>query len=245
MGCLAAFLILTAGPARAGDDAKQEAKARYTSGQSHYNLNEFQEALQDFKEAYRLFPDPAFLFNAAQCERQLGHLEEAIQFYRSYLRNKPKAPNRQEVQRRIEELQATLDARKSAAPSAAVEPPAPAPAAAEPPAPVAAPAASSRAPGVVPASAAAPEAPPPPVPPSSGIAASAESTANAEARVDVDLVSAPPLPVPSNEPAFYQRWWFWTGVALLATGIGVGVYAATAAGGSNAPTSHLGTKAVF
>ncbi len=68
---LAALLLATAGPVWA-EDPKQEAKARYTTGQSHYNLNEFKEALQDFKEAYRLFPDPVFLFNVAQCERQLG-----------------------------------------------------------------------------------------------------------------------------------------------------------------------------
>ena len=59
---LAILSLAIAGPAWA-DDPKQEAKARYTTGQSHYNLNEFQEALQDFKEAYRLFPDPVFLFN--------------------------------------------------------------------------------------------------------------------------------------------------------------------------------------
>ena len=59
---LAILSLAIAGPAWA-DDPKQEAKARYTTGQSHYNLNEFQESLQDFKEAYRLFPDPVFLFN--------------------------------------------------------------------------------------------------------------------------------------------------------------------------------------
>jgi len=70
--------------------------------------------LQDYKEAYRLFPDPVFLFNVGQCERQLGNPEEAIRFYRSYLRNKPKAPNRQEVVRRIDEMQTAIDAKKSA-----------------------------------------------------------------------------------------------------------------------------------
>jgi hypothetical protein len=35
--------------------AKAEAKARFIAGQSHYNLNEFAEALVEFKEAYRLW----------------------------------------------------------------------------------------------------------------------------------------------------------------------------------------------
>jgi hypothetical protein len=38
---LAVLVLASAGPAWA-DDPKQEAKARYTTGQSHYNLNEFQ-----------------------------------------------------------------------------------------------------------------------------------------------------------------------------------------------------------
>ena len=122
---LTTLVLAIAGPASA-DDPKQEAKARYTTAQSHYNLNEFQEALQDFKEAYRLFPDAVFLFNGAQCERQLGNLDEAIKFYRSYLRNKPKAPNRQEVVRRIDEMQSAIDAKKAAAekPSLKLLPPA-------------------------------------------------------------------------------------------------------------------------
>ena len=104
-------------------DAKQEAKARFVSGQSHYNLNEFTPALDDFKEAYRLLPDPVFLYNLGQCERQLGHLEEAIRFYRSFLREQPKAPNRQDVVHKIDEMEATLrvkqaEADKNVAPSA-------------------------------------------------------------------------------------------------------------------------------
>jgi tetratricopeptide (TPR) repeat protein len=54
-------------------DARTQAKALYQSGMAHYNLNEIREALKDFKEAYRLFPqEPVFLFNIAQCHRRLG-----------------------------------------------------------------------------------------------------------------------------------------------------------------------------
>src|SRR6516164_1230338 len=115
------------------------------SGQSHYNLNEFAEALQDFKEAYRLHPDPAFLFNIAQYERQLGDLDEAIKFYRSYLRNKPDATNAKEVQKKIDELKGLSDAKRKSkesapagvtAPSTSPPPPDASHAVAPPPAPV-------------------------------------------------------------------------------------------------------------
>jgi tetratricopeptide (TPR) repeat protein len=100
-------------PAARADDAVT-AKARYESGVRHYDLSEWEPALLDFKEAYRNKPDPAFLYNIAQCHRKLGHTEEAITFYRSYLRRAPDAKNREEVERRIGELE-----RESAAVSAA------------------------------------------------------------------------------------------------------------------------------
>jgi len=237
-------LVLATGLVWARDDPKQEAKSRYSTGQSHYNLNEFQEALQDFKEAYRLYPDPAFLFNAAQCERQLGHQEEAIQFYRSYLRNAPKAPNRQEVEHRIEELQAALEARKNAAPTATAPP-------ASPPEP-----ATGPPPGTPPVSPAAvglpadakPAEPAPAVLPAVAnpeVAGAVLPAASAPAETRPDLASTPSSSPTHDGSAFYQRWWFWTGVAAVAAGIGVGTYVLTSGNSSQAPSSQLGTKNVF
>jgi tetratricopeptide (TPR) repeat protein len=260
--CEMVVLVLASGVVWAREDPKQEAKARYSTGQSHYNLNEFQEALREFKEAYRLFPDPAFLFNAAQCERQLGHQEEAIQFYRSYLRNAPKAANRQEVEHRIEELQTAMEAAKKAAPpAAAVEPSTatPTPAANPPvvPAPDSTPAPALPAAAVPEPTPTAPPAAPttPPaataVPvgsqaqPASAAAGVATPPASESSETRADLVSSPARSAEAEEPAFYQRWWFWTGVAVVAAGIGVGVYALTAGGSSQAPGSQLGTKNVF
>jgi tetratricopeptide (TPR) repeat protein len=262
---LAILLLAIAGPAWA-DDPKQEAKARYTTGQSHYNLNEFQEALQDFKEAYRLFPDPVFLFNVAQCERQLGNQDEAIKFYRSYLRNKPKAPNRQEVERRIDEMQAAIDAKKVAAekPSLALVPPAPGdeshvsapvpPATATPqnvaaplptPAPAVAPETAPTAPAPLPAALS-----PAPTPPLSVLPATFEPAASGHTQTEnsgphTDLLAQTSIPAPAASPAFYQRWWFWTGAAVVLAGVGVGVYAIMSRGGNGAPSAKLGTQAVF
>jgi hypothetical protein len=41
--------------------AKQDAKAHFEAGQTHYNLNEYVEALGEFKAACRPLPDPVFL----------------------------------------------------------------------------------------------------------------------------------------------------------------------------------------
>lgn len=93
----------------AGDDATV-AKEHYETGVRHFDLSEFEQALVDFKEAYRNKPDPVFLYNIGQCHRKLGHLDDAITFYQTYLRRAPDAKNRQEVERRIGELESLRDA---------------------------------------------------------------------------------------------------------------------------------------
>jgi tetratricopeptide (TPR) repeat protein len=113
------ILILVAQYARptlaAPADPKKEAMSHFLEGQKHYNLSEFSDALVEFKAAYRIQTDPILLYNIGQCERQLGHLEEAIRFYRNYLREQSKAPNREEVERRIDELEGLLKAREAEA----------------------------------------------------------------------------------------------------------------------------------
>ena len=98
----------------------RDARAHYEQAVAHYNLDEFAPALAEFREAYRLKPDPSFLFNIAQCHRKLGEIDAALDFYRKYLRNLPNAPNRADIERMIAELRA----RQASAP-AATPPPAP------------------------------------------------------------------------------------------------------------------------
>lgn len=92
------------------DDDATIAKAHYATGVRHFDLSEFDAALTEFKEAYRNKPDPVFLYNIGQCHRRLGHTEDAITFYQTYLRKAPDAKNRDEVERRIKELESLRDA---------------------------------------------------------------------------------------------------------------------------------------
>src|SRR5689334_16732332 len=79
----------------------KHAKQLYDEGLKHYNVGEYREALQSFKDAYFIKPDPTLLFNMAQSYRQLGDSESAARQYRTYLREVPNAPNRAEVERLI------------------------------------------------------------------------------------------------------------------------------------------------
>jgi tetratricopeptide (TPR) repeat protein len=247
---LVVLLITTgAGPSLAGApgprlakdsdrEAKQEAKARFSTGLSHYNLNEFDQALREFKEAYRLYPDPVFLYNLGQCERQLGHNEEAIRFYRSYLREQQKAPNREDVLNKIAELEAAL---KNAPP----EPEKPAAVAPMTPPPTTTP------PAPRPDSTAATTPPPsqpeatqelPATPPVNSEVATGSET-DTPAGVDLTATSEPQSE--ATPQPIYKRWWFWTAAAAVVVGASIGIYAAASGDGPTAPSSDLGSQKVF
>jgi tetratricopeptide (TPR) repeat protein len=109
-------MVGRAGSARAEDVGA--ARAAFERGTKAYNLAEYSRALDAYKEAYNLKADPALLFNIAQCHRLLGHADEAIALYRSYLREAPDAKNRTDVEKRIEDLQAQQSIGAAATPVA-------------------------------------------------------------------------------------------------------------------------------
>lgn len=74
------------------EEAREQARAKFAEGTLSYDLGEFETALKAFSEAYRLAPLPGFLFNVAQCHRQLGNASRAAFFYRRYLALSPEEP---------------------------------------------------------------------------------------------------------------------------------------------------------
>ncbi len=108
--------IATMAPSAAAED-KAAARQAYAEGSKYYDLGQYTEALEAFKRAYWNYETPPFLYNMAQCHRALGHKREAIELYRSYLRKASDAPNREEVQRIVAELNAALEKEKNTSPT--------------------------------------------------------------------------------------------------------------------------------
>ena len=117
------LLLFFASTAHAEDRAK--ARAAFRLGSQHYSLGEYQDALVAFKEAYRNYEDPSFLFNIAQCERQLDQRTDAIRAYRMYLVNAPDAAQPRGGARLIARLEHELAEERAtkAAPPPGVQPP--------------------------------------------------------------------------------------------------------------------------
>jgi len=120
ISCLADALAVPARaiaqPAPADATVEARARALYDEGDRLYNLAEYEQAIERFKEAYKLLPEPLFLYNIAQAYRQKGDCASARTFYRNYLRAAPEAENRAKVEQRIAEME-------SCAPPAPPEPP--------------------------------------------------------------------------------------------------------------------------
>jgi len=140
LGVLLAFVLLAAsGTARAAplDDEKQ-AHVLYDRAEKSFDLGKFSDALADYQSAYEAKPLPGFLFNIAQCYRNLGKFERARFFFRRYLALEPHAPNRWRVEELIAEMSKQLE-EQAPPPAPAVEPrpveeaPPPASASAAPP----------------------------------------------------------------------------------------------------------------
>jgi tetratricopeptide (TPR) repeat protein len=125
LAALVATLTFTTNTQAADGVAK--VRALYESGMAHYNLSEFDKALVDFKEGYRLKHDPAFLFNIGQCQRQLGDPAGAALTYRAYLRESPDAPNRAEVQKLVDAMDRAVAEQRAHQPPMGVTPPVEAP----------------------------------------------------------------------------------------------------------------------
>ncbi|MDP3233784.1 MAG: hypothetical protein Q8N26_13470 [Myxococcales bacterium] len=87
-------LVAQAQPKAKVETDEQKARVLFADGQKAYDVGEFERALTLYSEAYKLKTLPGFLFNIAQCHRQLGNFERASFFFGRFIDNsKPAAPN--------------------------------------------------------------------------------------------------------------------------------------------------------
>ncbi len=81
------------------------ARAHFDKGRTFFEVDEYRKAIAEFKAAHIEKPDPAFLYNIAECYRRLGEVAEALQFYRRFLATAaPDDKTRPVVEQRIADL---------------------------------------------------------------------------------------------------------------------------------------------
>lgn len=195
----------------AGKDAEKEARRLFQSAELSFNVGKFAEALADYQAAYEAKPLPGFLFNIAQCYRNMGDYERARFFFRRYLSLDPRSPNRRRVEALTDEMTRKLQESptpKAEPPKADTKPPESKPS--EPPP------ASTASPGLI-DSAKGPDAVAPPPVSLAAVPPPAESAAPGAL-----VVAAPPGPTP-----VWKRWWFWTAAGVVLVGGTVAAFVLT------------------
>ena len=84
----------------------EDATALEASGNKHFQLAEYDAAIADFKEAFRISDAPGYLYNIAQAYRLKNDCRSAATFYKNYLRRMPDAANAAKVRERVTEMEA-------------------------------------------------------------------------------------------------------------------------------------------
>ena len=111
LGCLGAPGVAQA---QSDSEKRQQAKEHYEMANRFYDVGKYGDAINEYEKAYLLVEDPALLFNIGQAYRLGDHLEDAIRSYKNYLRRRPDASNRADVEKKIADLERTLDERRRA-----------------------------------------------------------------------------------------------------------------------------------
>lgn len=123
-------LVLVAVPAaQAQDDATgdqagldEEARSLFEAGRTAFAAGRFDAALTRFRDAYELSGRPELLYNIGSAADRLRRDAEALEAFRGYLAARPNAPNRLEVESRIDVLADAVATAADARPQTTEEP---------------------------------------------------------------------------------------------------------------------------
>jgi tetratricopeptide (TPR) repeat protein len=185
--------LIAAGAARAAKDPREaQAHVQYNQGLKDYDLGRFKEALDEFSKAYELKALPGFLFNIAQCHRQMHNWERAAFFYRRYLDQSPRRPSNEETVKELIAECETQQAQEAEAEKKKAEE-----------------ADEARRIELAKAETERTEKE----------AAAKREEADRQIAAAAAAALQPTLvePLPPPKP-LYKRWWFWTGVSVVAAG---------------------------
>jgi tetratricopeptide (TPR) repeat protein len=114
-----ALLVLFSSGARAETFNLEAAKSHFAAAKAYYDEARYDEALREFREAYRLSKKPALLFNIALCDEKQKRYEAAAASLRLYLKLDPKAEDRVGIERKIADLDVLVQQPPSPPPEAA------------------------------------------------------------------------------------------------------------------------------
>jgi hypothetical protein len=204
-----------ASPAASRQDELRRARQHFEDGKKAFEAKDYPTALKEFRAGYEIEPRPGFLLNMGHAAQKTGDLAAAKELYGRFLQTNPTGEERRVAEASIADIDRKLGTGAAGASSSAPATPS-----------VTAPT-STGATGV------------PTVPP--GESASSLDGAQADGQGSNKAPAPPPAPDPGAGPGpmvvvapplapgpaspvsdetkpIYAKWWFWTGLGVVALG---------------------------
>jgi tetratricopeptide (TPR) repeat protein len=114
VGALTLVAVASAQPPARSPQQLNLARELYQKATRHYELGEYNRAIDEYKRAYEISAAPALLFNLGQVYRLKKDPVQALRFYGNYLRLNPNADNRADVEALMREMREDIAAEEKA-----------------------------------------------------------------------------------------------------------------------------------
>ena len=101
------LVLLTLVPALVGAQTQNEetaAKSHFREGAKRFGTGDWNGAIAEYQEAYRILPLPEFIFNIGRAYESAHRLEDAKQSYLSFLRREPDGRGTKEAYKRLSDI---------------------------------------------------------------------------------------------------------------------------------------------
>lgn len=108
-------------PADEPSNEDQAARLLFQSAREAFAVGEYERALSGFQQAYDLSRRPALLYNIGTTLDRLRRDDEALAIFEQFLREDPETPNRAEIESRVAQLRAGIQARHAREEAARLE----------------------------------------------------------------------------------------------------------------------------
>lgn len=90
------------------EESDQRARDLFLEGEAHYAAGRYEQAAENYLQAYELSKRPALLFNVGNAYERLGEYDEAAEYLRRYIES-PRARDVVSVRERIRRLEAAAE----------------------------------------------------------------------------------------------------------------------------------------
>jgi len=192
------MLGVTRGAVAAEDKTTNEARRLYSEATAAFGLGNYAEAAEKYEGSFKLHPDAALLYNAAQAYRMAGNQPRALQLYRNFVRLYGDNPRTEDARNHAAALEKAIATGKPAA--------------------VAPPPAGTTAPPA--------ELAPTPTPPP-GVSLDAPAPQPGQQATLIEQPAAPSGNADEASPSLVRRPWFWVVVGAAVVGGTVAILVAT------------------